>query len=118
MVRPKIKKKKKIGMDLENKFMTAGRGPGERRLREFGMETHTLLYLKWIASKDLLYSTGHSAPCEVAACMGWGWGEWIHVCVAESLCVHLKLSQHCSLAIPQYKIKSNKKFRKKMGKWG
>ena len=34
---------------------------------------YTLLYLKWIASKDPLYSTGRSAACDVAACMGWGW---------------------------------------------
>lgn len=74
MVRPKIKKKK-IGMDLENKFMTAGRGQGreEGYLESLGwLYLNTLLYLKWIASKDLLYSTG---PCDVAACMGWGWGR-------------------------------------------
>ena len=35
--------------------------PGERvggRDREFGMEMYTLVYLKWITNKDLLYSTG------------------------------------------------------------
>ena len=30
------------------------------------------------------------------------------ICVAESLCFHLKLSQHCELAVSQYKIKSSK----------
>jgi len=30
----------------------------------------TLLYLKWITNKDLLYSTGNSAQCYVAAWMG------------------------------------------------
>ena len=30
-------------------------------VREFGIKTYTLLYLKWITNKDLLYSTGNSA---------------------------------------------------------
>ena len=35
--------------------------------------------------------------------------EWIHVYVWLSpFAVHLKLSQHCLLAIPRYKIKSLK----------
>ena len=29
--------------------------------RESGMDMYTLLYLKWITNKDLLYSTGNSA---------------------------------------------------------
>ena len=45
--------------------------PGERMgegiVKEFGMDMHTLLYLKWITSKDLLYSIGNSAQCYVAA---------------------------------------------------
>ena len=31
------------------------------------MDIYTLLYLKWIANKDLLYSTGISAQSYVAA---------------------------------------------------
>ena len=38
--------------------------------REFGMDMYTLLYLKQITNKDLLYSTGNSAQCYVAAWMG------------------------------------------------
>ena len=39
-----------------------------------------LLYFKWITNRDLLYSTGNSAECYVAAGMGRGFGgEWIHV---------------------------------------
>ena len=39
-----------------------------------------MLYLKWIISKDLLYSTGNSAQCYVAAWMGEeSGGKWIHV---------------------------------------
>ena len=46
------------------------------------MDMYTLLYLKWITSKDLLYSTGNSAQCYVAAWMGGEFREeWIHVYV-------------------------------------
>ena len=80
----------------------------ERTVREFGKVRYTLLYLKWIANKDLLYSTGNSAQCYVAAWMGGQFGgEWIHVYVwLTPFAVHLKISQHCSSAIVQYKIKS------------
>ena len=30
-------------------------------IREFGMDMYTLIYLKWITNKDLLYNTGNSA---------------------------------------------------------
>ena len=49
---------------------------------------HTLLYLKWITNKDLLYSTENSAQCYEAAWMGGEFrGEWIRVYIymAESL---------------------------------
>ena len=36
---------------------------GEGIVREFGMDMYTLLYIKWITNKDLLYSTGNSAKC-------------------------------------------------------
>ena len=66
-------------------------------IREFGMDVYTLLYLKWIANKDLLQTTGNSAQCYVAAWMGGEFGaEWIHVHEWLSLfAVHLKQSQHC-----------------------
>ena len=52
---------------------------------------------EWITNKALLYSTGNSAQCSVAAWMGEEFGgEWIHVYAWLSPCaVHLKLSQHC-----------------------
>ena len=51
-------------------------------------------YLKWITNKDLLYSTGNSAQCYVAAWMGGEFeAEWIHVYVRLNPFVHLKLSQ-------------------------
>ena len=34
-----------------------GEGCGEGIVREFGTDMYTMLYLKWITSKDLLYST-------------------------------------------------------------
>ena len=34
---------------------------GKGIVREFGIDMCTLLYLKWIANKDLLYSTGNFA---------------------------------------------------------
>ena len=74
---------------------------------------YALLYLKWIADKDLLYSTGNSIQCYAAAWMGGGFGwEWIHVYTWLSpFAIHLKLSQH-QLAILQYKVK-NLKTKKK-----
>ena len=50
---------------------------------------YTLLCLKWIPNKDLLYSTWNSAQYYVVAWMaGEFGGERIYICVAESL--------HCS----------------------
>ena len=61
---------------LENNLMvTRGEGCGEGIVTEFGVDVYTLLYLKWITNKDLLYSTGNSAQCYVAAWMGGGLGE-------------------------------------------
>ena len=46
------------------------------------MDVYTLLYLKWVTNKDLLYSTGNSAQCYVAAWMeGQFEGERVHVYV-------------------------------------
>ena len=63
-------------------------------VREFLMDMYTLLYLKWVTNKELLYSTGNSAQCYVAAWMGGEFGgEWIYVYLWLSpLVVHLKLS--------------------------
>ena len=57
----------------------------------------TLLYLKCITNKDLLYSTENPAQYYVAGWVGRKFGgEWIHtrVCLCP-FAVHLKLSQHC-----------------------
>ena len=71
------------------------------------MEMCPLLYLKWVTNKVLLCNTGNSAQCYVAAWMGGEFGgKWIHIHIWLSpFAVHLKLSQHCSLVMPQCKIK-------------
>ena len=57
-----------------------GGAGGERIAREFGLDMYTLPYSNWMANKDLLYSTGNSAQCYVAAWMGEeSGGKWIHV---------------------------------------
>ena len=78
--------------DLENELMVVG---GEGIVRESGMDVYTLLYLKWIINKVLLYSTLNSAQCHMAAWMGRGFrGERIHVYVRLShFAIHLKLLQ-------------------------
>ena len=61
-------------------MVTSGEGWKEGIISEPGMDMYTLLYLKWITSKVLLYSTGNSAQYYIAAWMGGEfWGEWIHV---------------------------------------
>ena len=69
---------------------------GERMVREFGMAMYTLLYLKWITNKVLVYRIWNSAQCYVAAWLvGESGGEWIHVYAwLSSFSVHLKLSQY------------------------
>ena len=44
-----------------------GEGRGEREVREFGMDMYTLLYLKLITNKDLLYHTGNSTQSSIIA---------------------------------------------------
>ena len=44
-------------------------------VREFGMDMYSLLYLKWITDKDILYSTCKSALCYLTAWMGGEFGE-------------------------------------------
>jgi len=63
-------------------MVAQGEGWGEGIVSELGMDMCTLLYLKWIINKDLLYSTWDSAKCYVEAWMGGEFGaEWIRACV-------------------------------------
>ena len=62
--------------DLENKLIVA---VWEGIVKDFGKVMCTLLYLKWITNKHLLYSTWNSAQCYVPAWLAVGLGgEWIH----------------------------------------
>ena len=80
-----------------NLRLPLGKECGEGIVTESGIDMCTLLYLKWITDKVLLYSTSNSAQCYVAAWMGGeSGGEWIHVYVWLSPFVaHRNLSQHC-----------------------
>ena len=52
----------KTEIDLGKELPVArGRGLGDGMVREFGMDMYTLLHLKWITNKDLLYRTGNAA---------------------------------------------------------
>ena len=66
------------------------------------------LYLKWITSKDLLYTQGTllSVMMCLCGCGGGGFGgERINVYLWRSpFAVRLKLPQYSSLAMPPYKI--------------
>ena len=69
-----------------NLWLIRGKNGEEWIVWEFRMDMHTLLYLKWIINKDLLYSTVNSAQCYVEP--GWeGAWESMDICirVAESL---------------------------------
>ena len=49
------------------------------------MDIYTLLSLKWITKKDLLYSTWNSTQCYMAAWTGGEFQEeWTRVCMAKS----------------------------------
>ena len=74
-----------------------GKGCREGIFREFGINMYTLLYLKWITNKDLLYSTWDFAQCYLAAWLGGEvGGEWAHIYVwLSSFAGYMKLSQHC-----------------------
>ena len=61
-------------------------GSEEGIVREFRMDVYTLLYLKWITNKDLLYSTGTSAQCYVAAWMGEEFGCERSLCMMAKSC--------------------------------
>jgi len=63
--------------DLENELIVGkgvGEGSGKGIVRKFGMDMYTLLHLKWITNKDLLYSTWNSAQYYMAAWMGGEFG--------------------------------------------
>ena len=54
----------------ELSFTRGEEGWGEGIVREFGTDMYTLLYIKYINNKDLLYSTGNSTQYSVITYMG------------------------------------------------
>ena len=84
VIQMKLLPKQKETQRLREKLMVVGGTDGEGIVREFGIHTHTLLYLKCITNKDQLYSTWNSAQCYVPAWMGGEFGgEWIHVYICS-----------------------------------
>ena len=69
---------------------------------------YTPLYLKQMTNKDILFSSWNSSQHYAAVWMGGEFGgEWMHVYVWLSpFAVHLKLSQHCSLAMHANSLQS------------
>ena len=91
--------------NLENKVMvTKGERQGGEINKEFGINIYTLLYIKQIINKDLLYSTENSTQYSVITYMGKeSEKEQIYVYVyLNCFAVHQKLTQHCNSNIPQY----------------
>ena len=64
-----LKKRKRL-TDLENKLIVA---VWEGIVTYFGKVMCTLLYLKWITNKDLLY-IAHGTLLNVMCQPGWEWG--------------------------------------------
>ena len=95
MIQMNLFTKQKETHRLREPIYSYGAGAGSEGIAsESGMDMHTLVYLKEVANKDLLYSTGNSARYHVAAWAGREvGGEWTHVWL-RPFAVHLKLSQH------------------------
>ena len=78
--------------DLKNELMVAGVGGGI--VKDFGKVMYTILYLKWITNKNLLYSTQNSVQRYAPA--------WMAVLCASkvsrrmNICICMAESLHCS----------------------
>ena len=57
--------------DIENKLMDIGRGEERVRCMERVTWKLTLLYVRWIASRNLLYGSGNSKRGSVSIWRGW-----------------------------------------------
>ena len=53
-------------------MVVRGKKKGEEIVKEFGINMHTLLYLKWVTNKNLLYNTGNSVQLCDSLNRGWG----------------------------------------------
>ena len=85
---------------------------GKGTVREFRMDWYTLLYVKPITSKDLLYSSWNSIQCCVAAWMGGEFGgEWVHVYVWLAYTLH-RSPETITTLLTGYTPVQNKIFKK------
>ena len=68
--------------------LSSSQGPSQGIGRDFGKVRYTLLYLKWITNKDLLYSPWNSAQCCMLGWVGRGaWGRMdTYICGWVPLC--------------------------------
>ena len=78
----KTKQNRNRVTDVENKLMVTG-GMWQGGIhRKTGIDTYTLLHIKQVTNKDLLYSTGNATQYSVMAYMGKeSKKEWIYVYV-------------------------------------
>ena len=66
--------------DLEKELMVArGKRRGEGKVGEYEMDMYTLLHLRWITNRGLLYSIRNCAECMWQPGWEWGLGEIGHV---------------------------------------
>ena len=80
---------------------------------EFGEVMYTLLYSKWITSKDPLHSRGSSAQCYVAAWMGRGFEGRVDACICMAESFHHSPETITTLLIGYTLIQNRKlKFEK------
>ena len=97
---------------------------GKETVKDLGKIMYTLLCLKWITSKDLLYSTWNSAQCCLPVWMGGRFqGEWMHIYVYMYMYIYIYMSQslHCSpkpitTLLINYTPIQNKNFEKKISR--
>ena len=81
-------------------------GVREGIVRDFGKVMYTVLYLKWITNKDLLYRPWNSAQCYAVAWMGEGVGRRMDtcICITESLCCSPKTPTTLLIDCTPYKM--------------
>ena len=53
-------------------MVVRGKKKREEIVKEFGINMHTLLYLKWVTNKNLLYNTGNSVQLYDSLDRVWG----------------------------------------------
>ena len=84
---------------------------GEGINKEDGINIYTLLYIKYITNKDLLYSTGNYTQYFVITYKRKeSEKEYTHTCL-NRCAVHPKLTQHCKSTTPQFKKKKKKVWK-------